>query len=119
MSPVLRQCPRHRTLSQGRCPQCVNERKVKQHIWNSSAWQTARNTARLRDGNVCQECGETEGLSVHHRIPLAAGGTNALSNLITLCARCHWLWEQGRGVGSDRDMQGKISQPATFPREIM
>ena len=30
---------------------------------------------------VCVHCGATDRLEVHHRIPLAAGGTNALANL--------------------------------------
>jgi len=30
-----------------------------------------------------------EGLEVHHRIALARGGTNELSNLELRCRRCH------------------------------
>jgi 5-methylcytosine-specific restriction endonuclease McrA len=46
---------------------------------------------RLRlDGYRCRKCGRKGGrLAVHHRVPLSAGGTNRLSNLETLCSRCH------------------------------
>ncbi|WP_199241245.1 HNH endonuclease [Halorubrum sp. SP3] len=51
-----------------------------------------------RDDHTCQRCGcavESENRSsqrsaeVHHLIPRAAGGPDALANLITLCLRCH------------------------------
>ncbi|WP_248516883.1 HNH endonuclease [Salinarchaeum laminariae] len=41
-----------------------------------------------RDGD-CLRCGEPEGLTVHHIVPIAAGGTNRDENLATLCATCH------------------------------
>lgn len=60
--------------------------------------------ARKRDGARCVGCGVVErsrlmrrgkqrfrasSLHVHHLIPREAGGTHALSNLVTLCPRCH------------------------------
>ena len=38
---------------------------------------------------VCANCGSTENLQLHHVVPLAKGGTNNESNLITLCGDCH------------------------------
>jgi 5-methylcytosine-specific restriction endonuclease McrA len=46
---------------------------------------------KRRDGWRCTECGSTVDLEVHHRIPLADGGTDRRSNLVTLCATCHLL----------------------------
>jgi 5-methylcytosine-specific restriction endonuclease McrA len=49
-----------------------------------------------RDGDKCTQCGYPDGfrrrsreLHVHHVIPLAKGGTNEITNLITLCHVCH------------------------------
>ena len=58
---------------------------------DSAAWKHARNLARSRDGGCTQRHqGDCDGrLEVHHVRPLEAGGTNALSNLQTLCRRHH------------------------------
>lgn len=43
----------------------------------------------LRDG-CCMECGKTNTrFEVHHITPRKSGGSNTLSNLITLCHYCH------------------------------
>jgi 5-methylcytosine-specific restriction endonuclease McrA len=49
-----------------------------------------------RDGHKCTQCGYPDGfrrrsreLHVHHVVPLAKGGTNEITNLITLCHVCH------------------------------
>jgi 5-methylcytosine-specific restriction endonuclease McrA len=38
---------------------------------------------------VCVQCGGTDRLEVHHRIPLDDGGSNAFDNLELRCSRCH------------------------------
>ena len=57
----------------------------------------------IRDNYTCQECGITgiiinehgqpipcnRGLEVHHIIPVSEGGSDHISNLITLCEECH------------------------------
>jgi hypothetical protein len=46
-----------------------------------------------RDGNKCQACGAVLKPSlaeIHHSLPISKGGTNELSNLITLCRNCHY-----------------------------
>lgn len=40
-------------------------------------------------GARCECCGNVLGLEIHHRVPLASGGTNRLENLALLCKRCH------------------------------
>lgn len=54
-------------------------------------WERLRTAVRKRDNNECQSCPNNEGrtLNVHHIVPLGCGGTNTISNLITLCSRCH------------------------------
>ncbi len=45
-----------------------------------------------RDGYSCQNCGEhfqNKFLEVHHVNPRAKGGSDAETNLITLCLKCH------------------------------
>lgn len=41
-------------------------------------------------GNVCVNCGTTENIKYHHIVPLKNGGTNKLSNIVPLCADCHY-----------------------------
>jgi 5-methylcytosine-specific restriction endonuclease McrA len=61
-------------------------------------WDARRKTVYRRDDYACQECGLGGGphsgesdveLHAHHIQPLSAGGTHHLTNLITLCRRCH------------------------------
>jgi hypothetical protein len=42
-----------------------------------------------RDGNKCRVCKNESNLQVHHIKPRAKGGTDKLSNLMTLCELCH------------------------------
>jgi 5-methylcytosine-specific restriction endonuclease McrA len=44
---------------------------------------------QLRLHPVCQQTGDTQDLEVHHIRPLRSGGTNELSNLITLSHKRH------------------------------
>jgi predicted HNH restriction endonuclease len=53
-------------------------------------WNDIAEAIRKRDNNQCQSCGNGERqLHVHHIVPLGAGGSNARSNLLTLCEECH------------------------------
>jgi DEAD/DEAH box helicase domain-containing protein len=71
-------------------------------LWSSDPneygpnWLAQRDRARARDGYRCQACGlpESGGAhDVHHKIPFRAFASyreaNELSNLVTLCPRCH------------------------------
>ncbi|TMD58198.1 MAG: hypothetical protein E6I87_13240 [Chloroflexi bacterium] len=40
-------------------------------------------------GNRCAYCGAAGPLHADHRIPLARGGTNTISNIIPACPRCN------------------------------
>lgn len=53
-------------------------------------WEDRRKQVLDRDGYECQKCGTTDTtLHVHHVTPISEGGSHRLSNLETLCERCH------------------------------
>lgn len=55
-------------------------------------WETTRRQVYKRDGYHCQNCQATDTtLHAHHIVPLSAGGSNSLTNLVTLCEQCHEL----------------------------
>jgi DEAD/DEAH box helicase domain-containing protein len=73
-----------------------------QGVWTSAPidygtnWSVQRDQARARDGYRCQHCGRPEGKNahhVHHKTPFRTFASyqqaNQLSNLVTLCPRCH------------------------------
>jgi 5-methylcytosine-specific restriction endonuclease McrA len=88
---LARTCPSCGILlpvsTRGRCPTCTRPPRSgsSRPELNRSAWQRLRRAARLRDGDRCVRCGSNERLSVHH----AVAGSNLLSDLVTLCSRCH------------------------------
>ena len=65
-------------------------------------------------GRVCEKCGTTQQLNIHH-INLDESD-NSPENLMTLCAPCHttWHWEHGKQPATKRqNMYCKIcGQPA-------
>lgn len=57
-------------------------------------WNKARNERRAIDAYQCADCGRPEVslgrlLDVHHIIDFKDGGTNEMSNLVSLCRSCH------------------------------
>lgn len=52
-------------------------------------WEHVSKIVKSRDKNTCKSCGLKVGLTIHHIIPRDDGGTELLSNLITLCSDCH------------------------------
>lgn len=48
-----------------------------------------------RDNHLCQNCGNTEKLEVHHVIPVNENGDRKPVNLCTLCANCHFTIGHG------------------------
>lgn len=77
-------------------------------------WDAARDAARERDGYVCQDCGVheedlSEQLSVAHLLAFRLFGlqghaqANALSNLRSLCRRCHLIFDHADGARARMD----------------
>lgn len=71
---------------------------VKVPMWEAEAqtgrlpdaqWDILRREALRRDRYTCQGCAQKKPLSVHHILPVAKGGNNHLSNLISICSDCH------------------------------
>lgn len=70
---------------------------------NTKIWQCKRREIQDRDLHLCRYCFlvrhkiTTDGLSVHHILPLAQYYAKRLqdSNLITLCRACHEQAEKG------------------------
>jgi 5-methylcytosine-specific restriction endonuclease McrA len=58
-----------------------------------NSWYDLIKTVNKRDGGMCVICKSkgtfTKGSDTHHIIPLSKGGSNTMSNLITLCESCH------------------------------
>lgn len=58
-------------------------------------WENRREKAFLKCNNRCINCGAEGGidgeavLEVHHVVPVHAGGSHRVSNLVTLCLECH------------------------------
>ena len=51
--------------------------------------KTTRKRVYMRDGFRCALCDCTDGIQIHHVQWRGRGGTDDMTNLITLCWRCH------------------------------
>lgn len=49
-----------------------------------------------RDGERCILCGRRQGLQAAHYISRARSGFGIPENLVTLCARCHFDYDNGK-----------------------
>jgi 5-methylcytosine-specific restriction endonuclease McrA len=88
--PVQRFCSRHRTLSVGRCPQCLADREERRRVHVSAAGKKFRAAILERDGYVCHSCGG-EATSVDYLRALVDGGTPLdESNAVASCLRCNF-----------------------------
>lgn len=65
--------------------------------------ENIRKAVILRDGCKCMECGKSNcRLEVHHIKPRRNNGSNTMSNMITLCSKCHNKTEGKEGQFMDR-----------------
>jgi 5-methylcytosine-specific restriction endonuclease McrA len=66
---------------------------------------------QIRLHPVCSRCGNTKELEAHHIRALKSGGSNELSNLITLCHDCHRAQHRGmpREHDTSRTIQGTLA----------
>lgn len=87
------------------CEECTrNFNLATNPAWGSASGGGYRGHIMRRDNYTCQKCGEFHALinengipvptsdgelDVHHKIPVACGGSDAPDNLITLCRKCH------------------------------
>jgi len=61
-------------------------RRTWREWWN---WHSIRAIVLNRDNHTCQDCGNINELTVHHKIPWEQSGDDSLENLITICKECH------------------------------
>lgn len=82
--------------------------KLKDEVYNTSAWKKLRASVLRRDAYLCQPCFKagriTAAVAVDHVIGKAKGGTDALSNLRAICSRCH-----DAKTAADRGYQPRIA----------
>lgn len=65
-------------------------KRVKTWVYRDPRWAVMRLEAKRRDGWQCVKCGSRGHLEVDHIKPLRRDGEPfALTNLQTLCRRCH------------------------------
>lgn len=77
--------------------------------WASQAWK-----CRKRDGYTCQHCKRKfekgkGGLDAHHIVPWRLGGGDELSNLLSLCKRCHKRADQA--IRAEEARNGVVRPP--------
>ena len=66
-----------------------NDDITESYVDPESYWGRLRERAFEKYGRVCNKCGSTYNLTVHHRVPIKLGGSNELYNLEILCNSCH------------------------------
>jgi 5-methylcytosine-specific restriction protein A len=77
-------CP-HPAVHRGRCQ--VHRRSESERGYGPE-WRRLRAIVRVEEP-ACRRCGSTVLLTVDHIVPRSLGGTDARSNLRTLCRACH------------------------------
>ena len=87
--PVLRMCARHRTLSPGRCPQCVSDRHERRRIHVSARAKRFRAEILVRDAGVCHWCGGEAGTVDYIRAIIDGGNVFDEANAVAACQSCN------------------------------
>ena len=81
--------PRRPCLAHG-CPALITRgsycRQHKPRNGSTRQWRNTREVVLARDGYLCLECGQPA-QHVDHIVPVEKGGSDALSNLQSLCAK--------------------------------
>ena len=69
----------------------IYKKRKKKFNRNSKAWKDTRVKVLIRDKYRCKICNSSAKMEVHHIIPVSVNDELALdiSNLITLCEKCH------------------------------
>lgn len=74
-------------------------------------WPTIRKRVLILDKHQCVLCGTQKGLNVHHIEPYRIAQNNDVSNLATLCDRCHGI--------ADRDYVAGFSNTEQLIRKVI
>ena len=91
--------PRMPPVADGHDPVTLDPLKPKRKGKRKVGKLTRRQKDKVmaRDNWTCQRCGTQDDLTIDHKRAVARGGTNAMSNLQTLCEPCN------RDKGTDPD----------------
>lgn len=81
-----------RTLGRSKITRALTKRGC--YGGSKEEWAKIRLKVLQRDNYTCKQCGKHKSslacyLNVHHIRPISRGGSDALSNLVTLCENCH------------------------------
>ena len=91
-------CPAHQKLENQRYEKF--QRDPATHKRYGRNWKAVR-ALYVAEHPLCELClenGKHQPVEeVHHKIPLSAGGTHAMDNLISLCSSCHSSLEAKEG----------------------
>jgi hypothetical protein len=90
VSPVLRLCARHRTLSHGRCPECIADRNERRRVHVSAKAKKFRAAILARDAFVCHWCTGEAGSVDYLRALVDGGEPLDESNALASCLRCNF-----------------------------
>ena len=76
-----------------RAKACDISKKVKDIVWE-------------RDGHRCIICGSYQAMPNSHYIRRSQNGKGIEQNIVTMCQRCHFMYDQG----SDREAIGSYTE---------
>ena len=71
----------------------VQTAKQKKKLYSES-WDDIRKQCYRRDGYRCVMCGKKGKLAAHHIVPVRISKNNSLSNLVSVCDKCHKRLEE-------------------------
>ena len=71
----------------------------------TNKWKFA---VRERDGFKCRICGSSDGLTVHHKVPVARDGKSTLENCVCWCKECHRKYHEEWGLAISDDVGNPI-----------
>jgi hypothetical protein len=97
----------------------VSERQRQQKIFDDEFLEI-RTEVLKRDNYRCVNCGMTgKELHVHHVVSRSEGGTNDLSNLVTLCSDCHSKQDaKGHFLIQANNQEDEIEEDTAFGMPI-
>ena len=75
-----------------RNPSFIDGRAKNKRCYRGDDWEIRRREVYKRDKYTCRVCGKKcrgKEIQAHHIIPYRVSFDNSLSNLVTLCIRCH------------------------------
>ena len=85
-------------------------------------WKEYRELALERAKRMCQLCGSTEELHVHHRRynPDSVSGVYEIEDLTVLCKTCHFMFHKTKGSpgkGVEASYKGKSKKATRLSKE--